>query len=272
MESDPSLMPQAIQICWRVRPDIDSLLQNVIPANAYKPFLAILLSDHQTNAAAKLWERIVALQQPVEKQFLFDYVRYLFAEHDTVQASHVWQQAASLAGLSGYQPTEQNLLVNGDFGLDVLNGGFDWIYQKIPQVTLALDPIKGHSGSRSLRISFEGPGISDAGIRQLVPVQPNTQYEFSGYYAAEDMEGAGGPKLAIADFYTGINLFTSDGLRDTNFWSQIRGTFTTGADAHLLVLHIVRVPAGSPIRGTLWVDNLKLVAVDHLASAEKVQP
>jgi tetratricopeptide (TPR) repeat protein len=272
MENDPALMPQAIQICWKIRPDVDWLLQHVVPAHVDKAFLAILLADRQPQAAAKVWQRIVDLQQPVERTLLFDYLRYLIGEGDPVEAARVWQKAANLSELSEYQATDGNLLVNGDFSLGILNGGFDWTYQKIREVTLAIDPTKAHSGSRSLRISFEGQGIVDAGIRQLVSVDPNKEYEFSGYYQAEDMDGAGGPRLSIEDFYTGADLFTSDDLRNAAFWTRVRGAFTTGADTHLLVLRIVRVPVGSPIRGTVWIDNLKLVAADHPVSAEEVHP
>src|SRR6266567_6520476 len=35
MENDPSLTPQAINISWKIRPDIDSLLDSAVPPNAY---------------------------------------------------------------------------------------------------------------------------------------------------------------------------------------------------------------------------------------------
>ena len=34
----------------------------------------------------------------------------------------------------------------------------------------------------------------------------------------------------------------------------------TGPDTRLLVLHIARVPAGSPIKGRLWIDGVHLGA------------
>jgi tetratricopeptide (TPR) repeat protein len=272
LENDPAFASQAIQICWRIRPDIDFLLQNVVPTNADEPLLSFLVSVHESNAAAKVWERIVSRQQPVERPFLFDYLRHLFADRDANQAARVWQQAANLSGLAAYQPTEENLLVNGDFSLDILNGGFDWSYQKSAAVSLALDPDEGHSGSKSLRILFQGPGIEDAGIRQLISVDPNTRYEFSGYYKAQEMDGAGAPKFAIQDLYDGATFFMSDDLRDTESWTRVNGSFATGPDTHLLVLRIARVPAGRPIRGKLWIDDLKLATDDRIASAAKEQP
>ena len=274
LENDSALTPQALQVCWRIHPDIDSLLQEVVPATANEPFLSFLISANESDAAAKVWDRIVSLQQPVERRYLFDYLHYLFNRHDPVQASRVWQQAANLSNLAAYQPTDQNLLVNGDFNLNVLNNGFDWTYQKSAAVSLAIDPGESHSGSHSLRILFEGPGIEDAGIRHLVSIDPDTEYVFYGYYKAAEMDGAGAPKFAIQDVYSGAKLFMSDDLRDAGSWTTVNGSFMSGPETHLIVLRVARVPADRPIRGTLWIGDLKLVTANHPASiaSAKEQP
>src|SRR5256885_9774935 len=124
LEGDSVLSPQALQICWRIRPDIGFLLQNVVPASADELFLTFLVSNGESNAAAKVWERIVILQQPVERSYLFDYLRFLFTRRDSVQAARVWQEAANLSDLAAYQPPEENLLVNGGFIHGVLHNGF----------------------------------------------------------------------------------------------------------------------------------------------------
>jgi hypothetical protein len=148
--------------------------------------------------------------------------------------------------------------VNGDFSLDVLNGGFDWTYQTQSGVRLLLDPTDFHEGQRSLSISFEGPGISAAGIRQWIPVHAGTAYNFTAYYKSSEFQGAGGPQILLRDFYTGQPVFTSDPLNGADFWKAVRARFTTSASTTLLVLNIERIPAGSPIRGKLWLDNFHL--------------
>lgn len=260
LQNDPYLPPAALQFCWRIKPDIDALLQNVVPANSgvYSAFLDFLISRKETSAAAKVWARMAQLRQPVQTGHIFDYFRYLIGQHEVEQARLVWQQAADLCGLSSYQPSPENLVVNGDFSLNVLNGGFDWLYQRSPDVSLALDPTQSHSAHRSLRITFDSRALEDAGIRQLVPVQPNTNYDFSAFFRAEDIQGAGGPRFAIQDLYTGTTYFLSEELKDADFWKEVDGSFITGPDTKLLVLRIQRVPAGSPIRGKLWIDGVRL--------------
>jgi hypothetical protein len=54
----------------------------------------------------------------------------------------------------------------------------------------------------------------------------------------------------------------SEDLRDADFWKQVAGSFTTASDTNLIILRVARVPSGSPIRGKLWIDGLKLVRSD----------
>lgn len=273
LENDTYLVEQTLNICWRVRPDTDYLLDTVVPPDAYDPFLRFLIARKETDGAAKVWDRIFARQQMLDRRYLLDYERYLILNHDVAQASRVWQQATNLSELAAYQPSAENLLINGDFSLPILNGGLEWIHRDISGVELALDNSEPHSSSRSLRITLDGASIADAGIMQLVPVEPNTTYEFSGVYKAEDMDGAGGMQFSISDAYNNATLFMSDNLRDADFWKRSSGVFTTGADTRLLALRIVRVPAGSPIRGKLWVDGLRLVEAgrDKMAMQENAQ-
>jgi tetratricopeptide (TPR) repeat protein len=269
LENEPSLAAPSIQFCWRINPDVDSLLRDVVPARstAYIAFLHLLMTKEQTAATAKVWADMMATPESFEIGHVYSYVQYLFDHKDVDQARLAWQQAAPRFGLSSYLPTRNNLIVNGDFNLDVLNGGFDWQYQKQPSVALTLDPSDFHSGHRSLLITFDGPGVNDAGIRQFIAVQPNTLYDFSAYYKNGEIQGAGGPHLTLQDAYTQAILYDSDELKEAGFWKSATGEFTTGDDCRLLVLHVRRLPAGSPIRGKLWVDDFRLVAKAAIASA-----
>jgi tetratricopeptide (TPR) repeat protein len=262
LQNEPTLANPAIQFCWRIDPDVDVLLRDVVPprSEAYIAFLNLLMQKQETAAAAKVWAALVATPQPFELRYVNEYLQYLFNHKEVDQARLVWQQAAPRYGLSAYVPSGRNLVVNGDFSLDVLNGGFDWQYDKQQSVALTLDPSDFHSGHRSLLITFDGPGVVDAGIRQFVAVQPNTHYEFSAYYKNGEIEGAGGPHFTLQDAYTKEVLYDSDELKEAGFWKSATGEFTTGADTKLLVLHVRRLPEGSPIRGKLWVDDFRLTA------------
>ena len=262
MESYLPLTPAALKLSWRVKPDIDALLRDVVPPtpSAYASFLDFLISQKETAAAAKVWMRLVELRQPVAQPLAFSYIRYLVERHEPDQAGLVWQQCATLCGLSNYQPSPENLVVNGDFNLDVLNGGFDWQYRQSKEVALALDPTQSHGGHRSLLITFDARAIDDAGVGQVIAVKPSTHYEFSAYFKSDDMQGAGGPRFVLQDLYSEATYFSSDELKNADFWKLVDGSFVTGPDTRLLLLRVKRDPPGLPIRGKLWIDTIRLAA------------
>jgi len=260
MANDSSLAASAIQFCWRIDPDVDALLRDVVPedANAYVAFLSLLETKHETAGTFKVWNALIRSGQPFEVRDVYDYVQYLVKHKEVDEAVLVWQQSVGRFGLSAYLPTSANLVVNPTFSLDVINGGFDWQYGKQSGVTLTLDPSDFHAGRRSLLIAFDGPGIDDAGIYQYIPLQPSTTYDFSAYYKNGQIEGAGGPHFTIQDMYSQAVYYESDELKEAGYWKSVDGEFTTPADCKLVVLHVRRLPAGSPIRGKLWIDDFRL--------------
>ncbi len=264
IENDDSLVDDALRACWRVRPDTDALLRDVVPArtDSLISFLALLKSKRETEAAIKTWDHLAQLHQKFQNRYLYEQVGYLIEVHRPDAAMSAWEQSADTLGLSAYLPTEDNLVVNGDFSLDVLNGGFDWTYENRTGVEPLLDPSEFHQGHRSLSLTFEGPGITDAGIQQLIPVHGATTYDFSAYYKSKEFEGAGGPQIVLRDAYTGVPLYASDALKDADFWKEVHSKVTTPDSTNLLKLAIERFPAGSPIKGKLWVDGFELSPED----------
>jgi hypothetical protein len=259
LQNQPNMALLALRLCWRVSPDVDTLLSGVVPPSTEPniAFLQLLMSQKDPQGAAKVWRRLIDLHQPFDTRYLFQYIKFLVVERQVDQARIAWQQAASLLRLNAYLPSN-NLIVNGQFSEDVLNGGFDWNYQVRPGVSLTLDPTQFHSGHRSLSIAFDGAGINDAGFYQAVPIEPSKDYEFSAFYKADGLQGAGGPVLAVRDFYSGQSYFASEELKDSDVWKPVDGTFTTGPETRLLVVRVERVPPGNVIRGRLWVDDFDL--------------
>lgn len=261
MANDSSLAGSAINYCWRIDPDVDSLLRDVVPHNvdAYLAFLTLLEVKQEAKGTFKVWDALMQTNQPFEFRYVGEYIQFLLRQKEVDEAVLVWKQSAERFNLTSYLPSASNLMVNGSFGLNVLNAGFDWAYQKQAGVTLTLDPGEFHSGRRSLSIAFDGPGINDAGIYQLVAVRPNTTYDFSAYYKSAEMEGAGGPHLTVQDMYDSTIYFDSGEMKESGFWKSEDGEFTTGPDCTLIVVHVRRLPESSPIRGKLWIDDFHLV-------------
>jgi hypothetical protein len=262
MANDPELVDAALQLCWRATGDANQIVTQVLPRrpDLYLSFLHLLISKQEVAAAELVWSHLIALNQEFSIKLALPYFRFLLAKQEVTAAQTAWQQAAGVnRSLQPYLPSHENLVVNGGFEENILNGGLDWWYQSNPHAALAIDTSDFSGGTRSLSITFDGQNPGDAGISQFIPVKPNTEYEFSAEYRAEELDTASGPRFSITDPYTGASYVLSDDILGTNPWRPEQAQFHTGPNAKLVLLKIVRQPADPLIRGKLWIDDLKLV-------------
>jgi tetratricopeptide (TPR) repeat protein len=262
LANDPEAVDSALQLCWRATGDANQILDRALPRRAelYLSFLRLLISEQEVAAAENVWNHLIALNQEFSTKLAFPYFRFLIAKREVTAAQSAWQQLAGVnRSLQPYLPSRENLVVNGGFEENVLNGGFDWSYESNAYVGLAIDTSVFFNGTRSLSITFNGHNPVDAGILQFVPVKANTNYEFSAEYKTEDIDSASGPRFGIADAYGDTSYVLTDDALGTNPWRVQHARFLTGPNTNLVLLKIVRQPADPLIRGKLWIDDLKLV-------------
>jgi len=260
--NDPEAVDSALQLCWRATGDANRILDRALPRrpDLYLGFLRFLISKQELAAAENVWNHLIALNQQFSTNLAFPYFRFLIEKQEVTTAQTAWQQLASLnRSLQPYLPSRENLIVNGGFEENLLNGGFDWWYQSNPHAALAIDTSEFHSGTRSLSVTFDGPSVSEAGIIQLIPVKPNTAYEFRAQSRSEEIESASGPRFAIADAYTNSSYVLTNDTLGNNPWRVQQACFQTGPNTNLVLLKIVRQPANPLIRGKLWIDDVRLV-------------
>ena len=263
---DIDAVDSALGLCWRATEDVDQILDQALPprVDLYLRFLRLLISKQQVIAAESVWNRLIELNQPFSIKLAFPYFQFLLGQQEVAGAQSAWQQLARVdRSLERYLPSRENLIVNGGFEETLLNGGFDWWYQQYSHVALAIDNSQFHSGTRSLSITFDGLNASEAGISQLIPVKPDTDYEFSAECKAEGLESASGPRFAITDAYSNASYVLTDDVVETSPWRLQQAQFHTGATTRLVLLKIVRQPENPLIRGQIWIDDLKLVEKEN---------
>jgi tetratricopeptide (TPR) repeat protein len=257
VQYDPERAGEAIELCWRASHDADLMMSRALPRSAehYAHFLQFIISQNDLDAAPVVWSRLLSLQQQFPAAAGIRYVSFLIANGRAAEAKRAWEQLAAVdSTLRPYLPGA-NLVVNGGFEQDLLNGGFDWRYEKLPGVSLSLDSSSFRGGARSLLIQFDG-AVSDAGIREYVVLKPNTAYEFSAACRAE-LNGAHGATFELSDTNRKIALASTGEMIGDSPWRMVRTSFKTGPDTHLVV---VRVAHGDGlVRGKLWVDDISLV-------------
>lgn len=270
LANDPDSTDTALQLCWRASGDANQIFDNALPprADLYVSFLRLLVTKQEIAAANIAWDHLIGLHQSFPPQPVLSYFRLLLASQQVTPALTAWRQLAQVDEQIGpYLPVPENLIVNGGFEENLLNGGFDWSYDANPNAKLAIDSDQFFSGMRSLSVTFNGRNAADAGITQFVPVKPGTDYEFSAQSKTQDIDSASGPRFAIGDAYTLSSYVLTDDLLGSNPWHKQQARFHTGPTTNLIFVKITRQPPGPLIRGKLWVDDLRLIELSHEEAA-----
>ena len=266
LANDPEAVGYALQLCWRATGDANQMFDQALPirADLYLSFLNLLVSKQEVVAAENAWDHLIGLQQTFPPKLAFPYFRLLISKQEVPAAKTAWQQMAQVdQELQPYLPSRENLIVNGGFEENLLNGGFDWWYESNPHAALAIDTEQFYGGTRSLSVTFDGRNAPDAEIAQFIPVNPDTDYEFSAESRTQDIDSASGPRFAIADSYTNDSYVLTDDLLGTNPWHKQQARFHTGPSTNLLSLKVIRQPAAPLIRGKLWIDDVRLVETNN---------
>jgi tetratricopeptide (TPR) repeat protein len=261
LREEPSLAPPALNICWQSLHDINRV-QSILPPNpeVYLAFIKLLLSTGELDSARQIWSALMQLKAPFDYHKGLFYIDSLLETHASDSAIEAWQELSSRSKALQAYLRPGNLVMDGSFSQEILNSGFDWRYTPRPQVAVTLDRAEAHTGNRSLRLIYSESG-DDAGIFQYIAVQPRTRYRLSAWVKSEDLETANGPSLTLADARDNIVYGTTEEAIGTTPWHRVEAELQTGPETRLLVLAILRHPGDTRIRGTFWMDDVKLEAV-----------
>jgi tetratricopeptide (TPR) repeat protein len=262
LANDPEVVDSALQTCWRASGDATEILDQAVPPipDLYLSFLRLLVTKQEMAAAKDVWNRLIELHQVFPPKLALPYFQLLIAKQEVAAAKTAWQQLAGVdVSLQPYLPSNENLVINGGFEENLLNGGFDWWYHSYAHAALAIDTSEFHSGTRSLSVTFDGYSVPEVQLAQFIPVRPSTAYELSAESRAVDIDTASGPRFALLDAYTNSSYVLTDDTLGTTPWRRQQARFRTGPNTNLLVLKIVREPAAPLIRGKFWIDDVKLV-------------
>ena len=255
--SDP--LTPAFQLCWRATQDINTVL-DITPKKpaALLELLHVMTSNQRPEEAKAVWQRVVLLHLWVDPKQVAPWIRFLVVQGRPEDAATVWQQLTDIDPELREYSSEGNLVLNGGFEHDLLDGGFDWQFPTSPEVNFALDTTQLYGGTRSLRVTFPGWPVRDTGMLQWVVVKADRTYSLSAYVRSEELLTSSGPRFEIIDGLTQKRLFLSDDILGSNSWMKIGRDFHTGPQTRLIVLRVVREPADSAIKGQLWIDNVSV--------------
>jgi tetratricopeptide (TPR) repeat protein len=263
-EGDPVMRLQVLRLTWRSFHDASLLLEKVVPpqAAAYWDLLRVTMEFGAPESAKTVWDAIVKLNQPFPAKEAFPWIDALLQAGETVQAQQVWRTLVKFdPGFFGYVPNAGNLVVNGGFEEDLLNAGFDWHHDPIAGVEVSVDRDTFHFGTRSIRIDYQRGAPSQSGVRQMIAIQPEHDYELSGFLKAEHLQTAVGASLVVRDASSGTILARSAPIDSTTGWVRRSATFRTGPGTTMIEVSVGRAyETNTLIKGSLWLDDVELMS------------
>jgi len=258
VESAPAYAPAAMGVAYRgANNNIDkAMLAIPLETSSRLQLMHWLLDRAQTAAADRVWPTVLTAPGPLQASDTFFYLDSLLARHEPDRAFAAWSALAQRDSALHLQPG--NLISNGDFEGDLLNGGFGWRYAPTAGVTASLDTSTFHGGTRSLALLIDGENLQDFGFRQLVKVEGGGHYRLTGWLHAEELEAAHGVRLAVVDGYSRAPFLLSEEALGSFSWREFGGDFTVPAETKLVTVFVTRSPAEGLIRGKLWLDDLRI--------------
>lgn len=264
-EADPQFRPQLFNLAWQVFKDDRELLMSSVgkSAETRAQFALYLVTQKQVDIGIRLWKSLSEAEKLHNRSTGEAIISRLMDDSRIHVAVDVWNE---IAPGKDYR-VAVGQIQDGGFESGIKHGAaevFGWQVKSQQQVQIGIEPNTAHSGSRSLRLVFQVRAkIDSLGVKQLVPVEPNKEYELEYYFKTTKLETAGPPVVQIADGT--VTLASSEPApTGTNDWQRVALSFKTGPATEAVVLTIVRAECSDesncPMFGAIWYDdfNLKL--------------
>jgi tetratricopeptide (TPR) repeat protein len=283
---DPKRAAEAVSRSWRIDPDINSIIENVLPPTApiYLDAIRELDSDAAMDPALTVWERLRALQPP-PRIALWDIVPFtdsLVQAHRIEDAHRVWSQAVTLANpIPPPNDAAGSLIWDGGFETGVSGGGFSWVTAPASLgVQSSIDTKEKHSGERSLRLIFDGRrNVDFDGVCHIAFVEPGATYRFSAWVHTQALTTDQGVRFRLewTENAHNASVETPD-VHGTQPWTEVSIPWAaTGDTSRQVRVCISRKPSdefGSRIHGSAWVDDVALIPAPdaHPAAPSSLVP
>lgn len=262
-EADIELQPQQFNLLWQIYSnDAEALKRAIGPtAIARAKFALYLLTQGRFEDGLHFWDSLSSEEKKANKDTSEAIITSLNAVYHFHDAARVWNDVSS----EKYR-AEVGRIFDGSFEEPVTYGSdfvFGWQVKQAPQMQVGIDPAKAHGGERSLRLMFQvRANLEGINVSQLVPLAPNTQYDFECFVRTEKLETGSAPQVQIIDPTNGAVLGSSAmAPGGTNEWSPINLSFKTAEKTEAVFLKIVRVSCSTeetpicPIFGAVWYDD-----------------
>ncbi len=168
------------------------------------------------------------------------------------EADEVWQTIV---------PTTDEILYNGGFERQPLQGCFGWRVTSRKGVESGLDSQEVSEGERSLKVVFKGENVGLPLVRQLILVRPNNRYRLTASLKTYQITTTNGPYLLIRGMRCkGVN-YRGEVLTGTNDWKTVEFDFKVPPDCSIIEVSLRRdysYKFNNRITGVVWLDGVRI--------------
>jgi tetratricopeptide (TPR) repeat protein len=264
---DPSRSAEAFSRCWRVNPDIHSILDKVIPPNrdAYLDIIRELSHAYQLEPALVVWDRLVSIHPALRVVDVIPFADALLQNHQFDDTLRVWNEAVRLSSEPPTGDPPGSAIWDGGFETDVHGGALAWFFSPPPRgAKINLDTQEKRSGRASLRLDFDGKhNVSFEAVCENAIVRPATNYLFSAWVHTQRLTTDQGIRFRLMWTESSRhNAVETPDVHGSESWTEVQIPWTSPPDVHQLRVCVARDTSGkvdSQIQGTAWVDDVSLV-------------
>lgn len=177
---NPALVRPVLAISWRMYPERQVIIRDIIPQTAAMQFglLSWCIQQDDPAAARQCWLNLTGLPESFDPRSAFPYADYLHRRGEHRAAHDVWRRSLEPIG-AWPEGSPGNLIFNGGFEKPRWNGGFDWIGRETVH-TRFLDTRRGrYQGMHAMAIAFDGTeNVGGVILSQRVFVERPGLYRF----------------------------------------------------------------------------------------------
>jgi tetratricopeptide (TPR) repeat protein len=265
-EANPELQSQLFNFAWQIYKDdyeaVNTAIGNTPAARAQ--FSTYLIKRSRFEEGLRFWNSLTE----TEKRDFRGVADLIIA--DLINAKHFHQAMDVWNDVAPGPSYRAELGKIGDGGLEgnLAHGPgalFGWQVQSASQLQIGIDQRVGHTGNHSLRLFFQVRShIENIDVTQLVPVAPNTEYDFECYVQTDRLQSASTPIVAIVDAADESKILAASAATPSgnNTWQRIALSFKTAPAAEAVKIKVYRSSCPDqqvcPIFGTVWYDDFDL--------------
>jgi tetratricopeptide (TPR) repeat protein len=258
--SNRDFLPSLIDLAWGISKGDAQLTEQLVNFEDDRTRLALSRYFARRGKTREAVQQFRKITTSVSEDARADLVRTLIQSKAFPEAFEIWKSGSANANST-------SIIQDGGFEQELTfdQNEFGWRAPKYDNVVFALDVNGPHSGSRSLRIRFDGYDNSAPVLAQLLLVEPERSYRVSFAVKTKDLVTGGLPTFRVVDAGSEKVLGTSPGFQDARgVWTIMTVDFKTLPASPAVFLRLERNPCSSspcPVFGHVWLDSF---AVDEV--------